>query len=74
MRSVARIVTERGLTQAQAGTIMAMDQPRVSALLNGKISLFSTGRLLRALNDLGQDIEVRISPSGDLRGKLRIAA
>ena len=53
---------------------MGMDQPRVSALLNGKITLFSTDRLLRALSDLGQDIEVRIVPSADRKGHMWIAA
>jgi predicted XRE-type DNA-binding protein len=52
---------------------MAMDQPRVSALMNGKITLFSTDRLLRALSDLGQDVEVRIRPSGGDKGTLRLA-
>ena len=54
--------------------LMAMDQPRVSALMNGKITLFSTDRLLRALSDLGQDVEVRIRPSGGAKGTLRLAA
>jgi predicted XRE-type DNA-binding protein len=74
MRSIVGIIAERGLTQSRAGKLMAMDQPRVSSLMNGKITLFSTDRLLRALSDLGQDIEVRISPSGAEKGRLRLAA
>jgi predicted XRE-type DNA-binding protein len=74
MRAIVRIIAERGLTQAAAGKLMGMDQPRVSALVGGKITLFSTDRLLRALSDLGQDVEVRIAPSGAQKGRLRLAA
>jgi predicted XRE-type DNA-binding protein len=73
MRQIVRIIAERRLTQVRAGKLMAMDQPRVSALMNGKITLFSTDRLLRALSDLGQDVEVRIRPSGGDKGTLRLA-
>lgn len=74
LRHVAAIIKHSGLTQAAAGRLLAMDQPRVSALLNGKIALFSTDRLLRALSDLGQDVELRILPSSAPKGQLRIAA
>jgi predicted XRE-type DNA-binding protein len=74
MRQIVRIIAERKLTQAGAGKLMAMDQPRVSALMNGKITLFSTDRLLRALSDLGQDVEVRVTPSAGEKGSLRLAA
>ncbi len=48
--------------------------PFVSGLINGKIALFPTDRLLLALSDLGQDVEVRIRPSGGAKGTLRLAA
>ena len=73
MRSIAGVVAARGLTQVQAGEIMGMDQPRVSALLRGKIGKFSTDRLLKALSDLGQDVELRITPARGGKGKLRLA-
>jgi predicted XRE-type DNA-binding protein len=74
MRQIVRIITERQLTQVRAGKLIGMDQPRVSALVGGKITLFSTDCLLRALSDLGQDVEVRVSPSGGEKGTLRLAA
>ncbi len=73
MQRIAGIVAASGLTQVQAGEIMGMDQPRVSALLRGKIGKFSTDRLLKALSDLGQDVELRITPARGGRGKLRLA-
>ena len=74
MRKVSEIVAVRGLTQTQAGALMRMDQPRVSALVKGKIAMFSTDRLLQALSDLGQDVELRITPARTGKGRLRVAA
>jgi predicted XRE-type DNA-binding protein len=73
MRFIAAIIAERGLTQTQAGELMAMDQPRVSALFRGKIGKFSLDRLIKALSDLGQDVELRITPARQAKGKLRLA-
>ena len=73
MQRIGEIVAARSLTQAQAGELMAMDQPRVSALLRGKIGKFSTDRLLKALSDLGQDVELRITPAREAKGKLKLA-
>ena len=73
MQRICEIVAAHGLTQVQAGELMAMDQPRVSALLRGKTGKFSTDRLLKALSDLGQDVELRITPAHSGKGKLRLA-
>jgi predicted XRE-type DNA-binding protein len=74
MRKIAEVIAARGLTQVQGGELMHMDQPRVSALLAGKIAKFSTDRLLRALSDLGQDVELRITPARGARGRLHVTA
>lgn len=74
MRKISKIIAARGLTQSQAGKLMRMDQPRVSAMLRGKIGRFSTDRLLKALSDLGQDVVLRITPARKGKGRLRVAA
>ncbi len=74
MRKIAEIITTRGLTQTEAGGLMEMDQPRVSALTKGRIGKFSTARLIKALRDLGQDVELRITPARKGKGRLRVAA
>jgi len=74
MRRIGEIIAARGLTQAQAGELIRMDQPRVSALVKGRIGKFSTDRLLRALSDLGQDVELRITPAAAGKGRLHVAA
>jgi predicted XRE-type DNA-binding protein len=74
MRRLAAIIEDRGFTQAQAGSLMRMDRPRVSALMNGRITKFSTDRLLQALSDLGQDVELRITPSKGAKGRVSVSA
>lgn len=59
-RRICAILTERGLTQETAAAVLGVDQPKVSALLRGKLSGFSTDRLFRFLNALGQDVEIVI--------------
>jgi len=73
LRRIGDLIRARGLTQAAAGQLMGMDQPRVSALVRGQVTRFSTDRLLRALSDLGQDVELRITPARGAKGRLRIA-
>ena len=74
MRKIGEIFAARRLTQTQAGALMRMDQPRVSALIKGKIGKFSTDRPLQAFSDLGQDVELRITPARRGKGRLRVAA
>jgi len=38
MRKIAEVIAACSLTQVQAGELIHMDQPRVSALLTGKIA------------------------------------
>jgi predicted XRE-type DNA-binding protein len=66
------IIRDRGLTQVRAAALLGMDQPKVSALLRGRLDRFSIGRLIRALRDLGQDIQVTAISTAreDARGRL----
>jgi len=53
-------IRRRRLTQSQAAEILGIDQPKVSALKQGKLSGFSIERLMRFLLLLGQDIEISL--------------
>src|SRR5262249_28961209 len=53
VQRIADIIAERKLTQAGAAKLLGIDQPKVSALLRGKLDGFSTDRLFRFLNALG---------------------
>jgi predicted XRE-type DNA-binding protein len=46
------------LTQVAAAAVMGIDEPKVSALLNGRLTNFSSERLMRLLTRLGQDVEI----------------
>jgi predicted XRE-type DNA-binding protein len=59
---ICAILSERKLTQARAAPLLGIDQPKVSALFRGKLDGFSTERLFRFLNALGQDVEIVVRP------------
>lgn len=54
------IIEERDLTQVQAAKILGIDQPKVSALKNGRLGGFSIERLFIFLRKLDRDIEIVI--------------
>jgi predicted XRE-type DNA-binding protein len=58
---ILKIVRQRNLTQAAAGKLLGINQPKVSALLNGRLDGFSTDRLFRFLNALGCDVRISVS-------------
>jgi len=58
--AICRIVERRRLTQAEVAAALAINQPKVSALLNYKLEGFSVERLMRFLIVLGQDVEIVI--------------
>jgi predicted XRE-type DNA-binding protein len=68
------IVRLRRLTQVGAASAMGLDQPKVSALMNGRLSAFSSERLMRLLTRLGQDVEivVKSTPRRRERGRIRV--
>jgi len=45
-----------------AAAVLGIDQPKVSALVRGKLEGFSTDRLFRFLNALGQVVEIVVRP------------
>jgi predicted XRE-type DNA-binding protein len=59
---ICGILEERKLTQKAAAQLLGIDQPKVSALLHGKLEGFSSDRLFRFLNALDRDIEIVIKP------------
>ncbi len=67
-RRICTILSERKLTQARAAAVLGIDQPKVSALIRGKLDGFSTDRLFRFLNALGQDVEIVIRPRRQAKG------
>jgi predicted XRE-type DNA-binding protein len=60
---INRIIDRRGLTQIEAARLLGINQPKVSALMRGKLTGFSIERLLRFLARLGNDVHIVISPA-----------
>ena len=72
---ISALIVREGLTQQQAADILGVDQPKVSALVGGNLSGFSTDRLLRFALALGYDVHLtlrRHRPSGTA-GSMRVA-
>ena len=71
---IRRAIKRRRLTQVHAARLMGLDQPKVSALMNGLLAGFSSERLMRCLAALGQDVEivVKARSRGRARGHVRV--
>jgi len=71
---IRQVIKRQRLTQVRAAGLMGIDQPKVSALLNGRLAHFSSERLMRLLTALGQDVEitVRTKPRNRAQGQIRV--
>jgi predicted XRE-type DNA-binding protein len=69
---IQAIIKKKKLTQAKAAKILKISQPKISLLLRGYLKDFSLERLLRFLNDLGQDVYISIVASHSAHGSTMI--
>jgi predicted XRE-type DNA-binding protein len=64
-RSLAAIVCDgikqQGLTQGNAAVALGISQPKVSALMNGRLDGFSLERLIDLLGNLGCTVTIEVS-------------
>jgi predicted XRE-type DNA-binding protein len=61
IREIRAKVTAAGWTQTETANQLGITQPRVSDLLNGKLSKFSLDALVNMLARLGGEIEMRVA-------------
>ena len=71
-RKIAALIAKRGLTQAAAAELLQIDQPKVSALVRGRLAGFSLDRLVRFLVLLGSDVEIVVKPRARSTGQARV--
>lgn len=72
---ILTIVQRRGLTQTATGKLLGITQPKVSALLNGRLDGFSSDRLFRFLNSLGCDVRITVSRAHPQKaGRVQVTA
>ncbi len=69
---IHKIVKARGLTQAQAGALLGIKQPHVSALMRNRAGNFSVGRLIEFLTALGQDVKITVKPTRKAQGEMSV--
>ncbi len=73
-RRISSIITTQQMTQIEAAEVLGIDQPKISALINGKLAGFSTSRLFRFLNALGRDVEIVVKPKSHAQAQTRVVA
>jgi predicted XRE-type DNA-binding protein len=73
---IAETIRARRLTQTRAARILKIDQPKISRLLQGRLSGFSTERLMHFLTLLGRDVEIVVKRASRSRrqGRVRVVA
>ena len=71
---IYRLIKGRGLTQAEAGRVLGIKQPHVSALMRNRSGSFSTDRLIEFLTALGQDVEISLRPARKKHAEVSVVA
>jgi predicted XRE-type DNA-binding protein len=73
-RKIAEIITKRHLNQADAAKLLGVDQPKVSSIMNGRLSGFSLERLIHFLNVLGREVQIVVKqkPRSQAMGRLQV--
>jgi predicted XRE-type DNA-binding protein len=71
---IYRLVKKRGLSQTEAGKILGIKQPHVSALMRNRAGSFSVERLMNFLTALGQDVKITVRPAHKERGEVYVVA
>jgi predicted XRE-type DNA-binding protein len=71
---IYRLIKARGLRQADAGKILGIRQPHVSALMRNRAGVFSVERLMDFLTSLGQDVQIRVRPARNEQGAVSVVA
>ena len=69
---IYRLIKMRDLTQAEAGKILGIKQPHVSALMRNRAGNFSVGRLMEFLTALGQDVRITVKPTRKAQGEVSV--
>jgi predicted XRE-type DNA-binding protein len=69
---IRRIVKKKKLKQIDISSLFDIPQPKVSKLLNGKSSGFSTDRLMHFLTVLDQDVNISVKPKPKSRAHAHI--
>ncbi len=64
---ICALIAAGRLSQSQAATRLGIDQPKVSAIMRGRLKDFSAGRLMRFLTLLDRDVVIVLREPKDRR-------
>lgn len=62
VQQIRNLIAKHKLTQMKAAALLGIDQPKISALVRGRVARYSIDRLFRFLNLLGQRVEISVRP------------
>ena len=65
VQRIRQLIEERNLNQSMAARLLAIDQPKVSALIRGRVEGYTIDRLFRFLNRLGQRVQIIVEPAAN---------
>ena len=71
---IYRLIKQRGITQTEAGRVLGIRQPHVSALMRNRSGSFSVERLMDFFTALGQDVETTVRPTRKVHGVVSVVA
>jgi predicted XRE-type DNA-binding protein len=70
---ISVLIGKRGLSQVKAAEVLGITQPKISALLHGRLEGFSMDRLVRFLIALDQDVRISVRSKKKLRPIVKVA-
>ncbi|MGC1463502.1 MAG: helix-turn-helix transcriptional regulator [Terracidiphilus sp.] len=70
---IIKAIRRLGLTQQEAGRQMGISQAKVSGLMRGDFANLSESKLMKCLNRLGYDIEIKVKPTRKSVGERTLA-
>lgn len=65
---ISEIISEKHLKQEDAANLLRITQPKISLILNGKLSGFSLEKLIHYLNLLGKDVQLIVTDKPHMSG------
>ena len=73
LHRISILIGRRGLTQMEAAKVLGITQPKISALLRGRLEGFSMDRLVRFLISLDQDVRISVRSKVRARPMVKVA-
>src|SRR5205823_7947737 len=67
VQRIRELIAHQRVTQAHTAELLGLDQPKVSALVRGRVAGYSLDRLFRFLAALGLQVAITVRPASPAR-------